>query len=155
MTNRHYFVMGWIYGTIVRAAGDRNIGGDLQLVVMHPFSAQADLIRKAHREHLLRGELDMQIAEAMVEIDEIPDGDEPVATMQQQSEWFIGYYWGLGGKPLARESFDIAAARKAKGLTQAQLADRLGLAQGVISRWETGKFSPNKEHLAKLKEILQ
>lgn len=67
----------------------------------------------------------------------------------------MGYYWGLGGKPLARESFDIAAARKAKGLTQAQLADRMGLVQGVISRWETGKVSPNKETLAKLKEILQ
>lgn len=32
----------------------------------------------------------------------------------------------------------IAAARKDRGLSQQALADRLGVAQGCISRWESG-----------------
>ena len=44
--------------------------------------------------------------------------------------------------------------REAKGLTQAQLADAMGVDQAVISRWESGKVSPNAENLAKLKELL-
>lgn len=33
----------------------------------------------------------------------------------------------------------IAAMRKEKGLTQAQLAERLGVNNKTVSRWETGK----------------
>ena len=40
------------------------------------------------------------------------------------------------------------------GVTQAQLADAMGVDQAVISRWESGKVSPNAENLAKLKELL-
>ena len=39
-------------------------------------------------------------------------------------------------------------------LTQAQLADAMGVDQAVISRWESGKVSPNAGNLDKLKEIL-
>ena len=39
-------------------------------------------------------------------------------------------------------------------MTQVQLADAMGVEQAVISRWESGKVCPNKENLAKLKEIL-
>ena len=40
------------------------------------------------------------------------------------------------------------------GVTQAQLADAMGVDQAVISRWESGKVSPNAENLKKLKELL-
>ena len=39
-------------------------------------------------------------------------------------------------------------------LTQAQLADAMGVDQAVISRWESGRVGPNAENLAKLKELL-
>lgn len=155
MTNRHCFVMGWIYGTIVRAAGNRNFGGDLQLAAMHPFSAQAQIISKAQQKGLLTGDLDQQIVEAMGEITSIPDETPEVAPpMEMQGAWQIGYFQGRGGLPLARESFDIGAARKAKRMTQAQLAERLGVDQALVSRWESGKVSPNKSNLEKLKVIL-
>jgi len=32
----------------------------------------------------------------------------------------------------------IASCRKEKGLTQAQLADKLGLTDRAVSKWETG-----------------
>ena len=37
----------------------------------------------------------------------------------------------------------IAEARKRGGLTQAELADRLGSHQSVVARWETGRTSPD------------
>lgn len=39
-------------------------------------------------------------------------------------------------------------------MTQAQLADAMDVNQAVISRWESGKVSPNAWNLDKLKEIL-
>lgn len=85
------------------------------------------------------------------------NGSEECQPLEIQVSWQLGYYAGKSKRPLAREAFDfdIVAARKAKGMTQAQLADAMGVDQPVISRWESGKVSPNKENLAKLKEILQ
>ncbi len=37
----------------------------------------------------------------------------------------------------------IAEARKRGGLTQAELAHRLGSHQSVIARWETGRTNPD------------
>lgn len=38
---------------------------------------------------------------------------------------------------------NIKAARKAAGVTQAELAERLGVYQKDISRWEKGEIQPN------------
>lgn len=61
---------------------------------------------------------------------------------------------GRGKRSLPQETFDISAARRAKKLTQAQLAEQMGVDQALVSRWESGKVSPNKDNLSKLKEIL-
>lgn len=39
-------------------------------------------------------------------------------------------------------------------LTQAQLADVIGVDQAVVSRWKSGKVSPNAENMKKLKGLL-
>ena len=156
MTNRQYFVMGWIFGAITRADGGSNIGGDVTLAVMHPFAAQAQIITKAQQKGLLTGDLDQQIMEAMGEITSIPDeSPEAAPPLEMQGAWQIGYFQGRGCLPLARESFDIGAARKIKHMTQAQLAELMGVDQALVSRWESGKISPSKGNLAKLKEILE
>ena len=36
----------------------------------------------------------------------------------------------------------LKAARNSKGLTQQQVADRLGVIKGTVSAWETGRGSP-------------
>lgn len=48
----------------------------------------------------------------------------------------------------------IAANRKAKGLTQEQLAEKLGVTNKTISRWETGKYMPDLSLLQPLSEEL-
>lgn len=46
----------------------------------------------------------------------------------------------------------IAALRKEKGLTQAQLGDKLGVTNKTVSRWENGNYMPDVEMLSLLSE---
>ena len=48
----------------------------------------------------------------------------------------------------------IAELRKAKGLTQAQLAEKTGFSQSNIGRIETGRYSVGLDVLAKIAEVL-
>lgn len=48
----------------------------------------------------------------------------------------------------------IAAERKQKGYTQRQLADRLGISDKTISKWETGKGFPEMSLMLPLCECL-
>ena len=107
---------------------------------------------------ILTGALDQQVGEALCEITSIDppmDGEsEKYQPLEIQGAWQLGYYAGRGKHPLAAAEFDISTARRARKMTQAQLAEAMGVDQAVISRWESGKVSPNAENLAKLKEIL-
>ena len=49
----------------------------------------------------------------------------------------------------------IAALRKGKGLTQAELSDRLGLSFQAVSKWERGETLPDTAILPELAEILE
>lgn len=153
LTQREIFVYGWCFGTIVRASGDRNIGGDFTLAAQRPCTASVKIITEANRRGLFKNsELDMQIAEAMAEITHVPDpGPEPLLPLELQGVWQMGYFAGYAGKPM---KFDLKAARKAKGMTQKQLAAVMGVNQDQISRWENGQVTPNKSTFEKLKEIL-
>ena len=160
MTNREAYVFGWVFGRISREGEGRRI--DLERGILEPsarpYSANAQILVAAHRERVMNADLDAQIGEALCEIDHIEPpmegGSEKYQPLQTQGQWMFGYYAGLAKHPLSESEFDIAAARKAKKMTQAQLADQMGVDQAVISRWESGKVSPNKENLAKLKEVL-
>ena len=48
----------------------------------------------------------------------------------------------------------IQAARKSKGLTQKQLAERIGVATGTIQQYELGKRQPKLETLDKIAKSL-
>lgn len=45
--------------------------------------------------------------------------------------------------------------RKERGLTQAQLAQKLDVNQSLIAKWESGKVQPRAATLAKLAETLE
>ena len=49
----------------------------------------------------------------------------------------------------------IAIKRQEKGLTQAQLAEMVGVKQSHISRWEKGTHQPNIESLLSLSVALE
>ena len=48
----------------------------------------------------------------------------------------------------------LKAARKQKGLSQAELGKLLGVQAQTIGRWETGKSKPNLKTINKLCEVL-
>lgn len=48
----------------------------------------------------------------------------------------------------------IKALRKTRGLTQAELADRLGLERASISNYETGKRAPHLHQLEQISKVL-
>lgn len=58
-------------------------------------------------------------------------------------------------KQLAREvGILIASRRKAKGMTQAELAKKMGIEKETMSRLETGAISPTLGRLAQLSNLL-
>lgn len=50
---------------------------------------------------------------------------------------------------------NLAALRKRKGFTQASLAERLGVEQPTVQRWEAGKREPDLGQLLQLAEVLE
>ena len=48
----------------------------------------------------------------------------------------------------------IAACRKEQGMTQAELAGRLGISDRAVSKWETGKSMPDSGIMLELCELL-
>jgi len=51
-------------------------------------------------------------------------------------------------------SIRIAAWRKARGLTQADLAEAAGVTASAVCLWEAGKSSPSQSHLAAIVDRL-
>ncbi len=49
---------------------------------------------------------------------------------------------------------DFSLLRKNKGYTQSTLAKALGLTQGTVAMWESGKSVPNMKHLLRLEALL-
>lgn len=49
----------------------------------------------------------------------------------------------------------IFAARKAKGMTQTLLAEKIGVSVEAVSKWERNLYAPNDDKLKKLDELLE
>ncbi|MEG1459726.1 MAG: helix-turn-helix transcriptional regulator [Acetivibrio sp.] len=67
--------------------------------------------------------------------------------LELQGSFYSGYYKGANKTKLA-------AMRKSKGMTQAELAKITEVTQKDISRWETAEITPGVESLKKLSEAL-
>ena len=49
----------------------------------------------------------------------------------------------------------IASCRKEQGMTQAVLAEKLGISDRAVSKWETGKSLPDSGIMLELCELLK
>ena len=47
----------------------------------------------------------------------------------------------------------ISELRKEKGITQEELADKLGVSPQAVSKWESGKSAPSTTNLLALAEL--
>ena len=154
MTNADAYTIGWVYGLIVQATGSEPD----QNAAQKPYTSLGRLMVSHAAPGMVSDELSMQIGAALASIEnmEIPaaGSEEPVQSQDIKSPWNLGYFAGIGGRPLDNW-FDIEAARRKKKLTQAKLADMMGVDQGMVSRWESGKVTPNAENMRRLREILK
>ena len=49
---------------------------------------------------------------------------------------------------------ELTNARKAAGLTQQQLADKLHVSRQTVSHWETGRMTPDDDAMTALRQLL-
>lgn len=61
---------------------------------------------------------------------------------------------GRSGTPPALLTAEIRYLRERMGLTQRQLADKIGVTRVAVSWWESGKQPPSREHYAALVRVL-
>jgi transcriptional regulator with XRE-family HTH domain len=61
--------------------------------------------------------------------------------------------WGQWS--MAEFGKNLARLRKARKLTQIQLADLIDVQPRLISRWETGETKPQFDHVVRLAEVLE
>lgn len=94
----------------------------------------------------------------IAEIDVAPPVSMPTAA--EQSQAWVGYYHQRAAydtdKTSERQRIGrrIAELRKEQNMTQAQLAERCGIAQAHIARIETGKYSVGLDTLAQIATAL-
>ena len=55
---------------------------------------------------------------------------------------------------MSSENLRIKELRKTQGLSQRDLARKLGVAQGSLRNWETGRFWPSSRDLPALARVL-
>jgi transcriptional regulator with XRE-family HTH domain len=49
---------------------------------------------------------------------------------------------------------NLQRIRKEKGMSQKELADALGVTQGTVSAWESGRWDPTVENLRAVAKVL-
>lgn len=158
MTHREAYVFGWVYGKIDMALCSktgRGVPGNPDPSA-RPLTSSALAIQAGTREGVMDG-LDRQIAAAYSEITWVDEKQpESVQPLEVQGSWQMGYYHARGGNPLSPpvDTYNLEARRRAKKLSQAKLAELVGVTQAQVSRWEKGQAQPTKENLRKLEEAL-
>ncbi len=150
MRDLDVWTYGWLYGYIGAKCGLDHSEAELATAMRDPLAGFALIHRRAIVQHREITD-DPKVKRAVDAISGI-GGD--AVTDAQQGVWILGFYAGEGGKDYIPSNFSIAQFREAKNLTQAGLADKLGVEQSTVARWESGAAKPSKENLQKLVDIL-
>ena len=162
-TRTDVYLYGYIAGMIEREAishGKTVVTADMfEAAGARPLSGFATIHAAAQHAGVLTNDLRDRIAEIVQII--TPPGDdadkatEPYLPLSLQGSWQLGYYRAMSGEPpLRAKQHGIEDMRRAAGMTQAQLADKIGCSQEHISRWETGTVTPGADTLKRIAEAL-
>lgn len=156
LNSRNAYLLGYVWGTIDKALGGTydKTGEKFANASKDAFAAIFDINEAAFNSNVLSESVKDIIGDCFWEIGSEQLYDREPLDAERTTMWQLGVYHGRKGKPLTLGKCDIATARKVKKMTQAQLAEAMGVDQAVISRWESGKVTPNAENMKKLKGIL-
>lgn len=75
-----------------------------------------------------------------------------ILTLERRGEWFATV---TKRKPVMATNNRLRAARALKGLTQLQLAEKIGMKEIEVSRIETGRSRPDAESKRRIVDVLQ
>lgn len=158
------YIFGRCYGLQNMLAGSKYdpTAKKIQDAVQRPLSGFAEINRYLIANGKMTEEASRRIAELVSEVKDIdlePGEPESTLPLEQQSSWWLGYYHEQGqyGDPSGgRKTYGdtIAKRRKAKGMSQLELAEKVGTQQSTISRIEKGKMMPGV-WLEKIEESLK
>ena len=139
--------LGQVIGLLAKV--DKRVANKAKSGVLFPLMTLAEAMKIAYRK--LDKETDAQITNLL---DAVPI-DYPThpnaINNDLQGIWWLGYYKGLSGD---EKPHGIAAFRKIRGMTQAELAEKLEVARSHVAKWEAGENTPRAETLLKIAEIL-
>lgn len=162
MTTKSAYAMGWIYGRLSLALDTPATQGVWKTLRMdeacgRPYTGFAIIHRKARDAGVITDEIAEQIGRVASEVppDDSQDGVEKVMSLPLQGSYQLGYYKGQSGAAYPVSDTALTEKRKAKKLTQAQLAEMVGVDQSYISRIEQGMLKPDKELLDKINKVLE
>lgn len=158
------YIYGRCYGLQNMLAGPKYdpTAKKIQDAVQRPLSGFAAINSYLVANGKMTEGANRRIAELVSEIKDIdlePGEPEPILPLEQQSSWWLGYYHEQGqygdpaggGKPYGDT---MAERRKAKGMSQLELAEKVGTQQSTISRIEKGQMMPGV-WLEKIEAVLK
>ena len=158
------YIFGRCYGLQSMLAGSKYdpTAKKIQDAVQRPLSGFAAINSYLIANGKMTEEANRRIAELVSEVKDIDleQGEpEPILPLGQQSSWWLGYYHEQGqhGDPAGGGKTygdTIAERRKAKGMSQLELAEKVGTQQSTISRIEKGQMMPGV-WLEKIEEMLK
>ena len=151
------YIFGRCYGLQNILAGSKYdpTAKKIQDAVQRPLSGFAAINSYLIANGKMTEEANRRIAELLEDVNEIdgePGEPEKILPLEQQSSWWLGYYHEIADrqkKNPARSEVKtygetVAQRRKAKGISQVELAEKVGTQQSTIARIERGQMLPDK-----------
>lgn len=160
-TKEKVYAFGYIAGVIEAAA--QKAGKSIvtpflfERASAYPLEGFALIHSKAIENRLIDDDTVKRISSYSLHIS--VDGEDLVSNRPLSNtlrgSWQIGYYHALNGIAYQSKSGNkIKEMRLLVGLTQAELAKKMGEYQGNISRWENNEIAPSSKTLKNLAEVL-
>lgn len=151
------YIFGRCYGLQNMLAGSKYdpTAKKIQDAVQHPLSGFAAINSYLIANGKMTEEANRRIAELLENVNEIdgePGEPEKILPLEQQSSWWLGYYHEIADhqkknpnrSEIKTYGETVAQRRKAKGMSQVELAEKIGTQQSTIARIERGQMLPDK-----------
>lgn len=142
--------IGKIYRIVSDACGNGGPSpGMLPDPDMRPMRTYTMAMLRMQQERKSTAEMEAELS-GLSEIVNVEDWEDIFNTpipLELRNEFWLGYYRG--------GSNTISSIRKAKGMTQGQLAQAVGVTQVDVSRWERGAVTPRIASLRKIADVLE
>lgn len=146
------YVLGRLFRVLMDAARARGANpSELENATHNPMASIGYAYNLVMKLHKLTPETEKKVAALLdqIEPEEVTFTQSP--SLEMQSNFMAGYQMGDNGLFV---SSPIATFRKNAKLTQTQLAEKIGVSQKDISRWENGIVKPSVSSLKQLSEAL-